>query len=262
MQNTSFQNVITLLTDDQTPRVWSLLVTVFGELAQEKGARISGPLLSHLCNRMGIKPEAMRVALHRLRKDGWIESQRTGRTSTYFLTDWGRSQSVQASPRIYATQAAAKLAWMVVSNPGQPVDQEGKTGAWVTSNILLTSHKPEATNTFVTTLDPDRPLPNWMTSKVCDSETIAMSTRFAQALRTLQVHLDTSPPLAILEIAALRVLVVHSWRRIILKTPILPDQVFPEDWRGDTCRNMVGHLLTQYPKRGLDELEAAITAPT
>lgn len=103
MQPTPFENLVKHLTDDQTPRVWSLLLTVFGELAQDQGAHISGLLLRQISERIGIKPEAMRVAIHRLRKDGWIDSKRNGRTSSYFLTDWGRAQSAQASPRIYTT---------------------------------------------------------------------------------------------------------------------------------------------------------------
>ncbi|TNF22119.1 MAG: PaaX family transcriptional regulator, partial [Rhodobacteraceae bacterium] len=86
MQPTPFQTVVRHLTRDQAPRVWSLLISVFGDLAQDPGARISGLLLRHMTERIGIKPEAMRVAIHRLRKDGWIDSQRHGRTSVYFLT--------------------------------------------------------------------------------------------------------------------------------------------------------------------------------
>ena len=100
MQASSFQNLIEQVTFGTTPRVWSLLVTVFGELAQDADAQISGSLLRSLSEHIGIKPEAMRVALHRLRKDGWIDSERTGRTSNYFLTLWGRAQSIAASPRI------------------------------------------------------------------------------------------------------------------------------------------------------------------
>ncbi|TNF17581.1 MAG: PaaX family transcriptional regulator, partial [Rhodobacteraceae bacterium] len=62
------------------------MISVFGVLAQDESARIIGPLLRLLTERIGITPAAMRVAIHRLRKDGWIDSQRHGRTSVYFLT--------------------------------------------------------------------------------------------------------------------------------------------------------------------------------
>jgi phenylacetic acid degradation operon negative regulatory protein len=103
------------------------LVSVFGELAQDQGSRISGSLLRHITEQIGIKPEAMRVASHRLSKDGWIDSERHGRTSAYYLTKWGRAQSASASPRIYA----ADQAWFVMSNPGQPALLEDPLGIWI-----------------------------------------------------------------------------------------------------------------------------------
>ena len=82
-------------------RVWSLLVTVFGDLAQNEGDVIDGPVLSLLMADIGIKPEATRVALHRLRNDEWIVSTKQGRTSQHSLTARGRRESAAANPRIY-----------------------------------------------------------------------------------------------------------------------------------------------------------------
>lgn len=261
MQPTPFQQIVKHLTDDRTPRVWSLLVTVFGELAQDAGSRISGAVLRALSAQIGIKPEAMRVALHRLRKDGWIDSERTGRTSVYFLTPWGRAQSVAASPQIYAVDAPAAHAWLVMCNPAQPLQAEDITGVWLSSHVLLTAEVPLAPEVYSSALSPDTRLPVWMTDKVCDDATVAMTTMLAQALETLEDRLNATPDLDRLEIAALRVLLVHSWRRIVLKTPSLPDYVFPDDWRGALCRERVSALLTRYPKPQLDALEAAIAAP-
>jgi phenylacetic acid degradation operon negative regulatory protein len=257
METTSFQSIADLLTADQTPRVWSLLVTVFGELAQDKGARISGPLLSQISTRIGIKPEAMRVALHRLRKDGWIDSARIGRNSAYFLTDWGREQSAQASPRIYGTEPAAKRAWLVLFNPGQTPTGHDVIGTWVSSTVLISPKAPLTNETFMTPLDAETPLPGWMKNKLCDDAKIEMSQQFSHTLHALQNQLGASANFGILDVTALRVLLVHSWRRIILKAPELPDYVFPENWCGAICRDRVSALLDQFPKRGLADLEAA-----
>ncbi|MEZ5825592.1 MAG: hypothetical protein R3C97_12900 [Geminicoccaceae bacterium] len=99
----SFDQLVACIRGGPSPRVWSLLVTVFGELARAPDACIGGPLVNELCGLIGIKPAATRVALHRLRKDGWIDSRRTGKTSAHFLTEKGLASSIEASPRIYAT---------------------------------------------------------------------------------------------------------------------------------------------------------------
>ena len=77
-----FETSINLLSDPQNQRVWSVIISLFGDMAQRPNEKISGAALTRIITPMGIKPEAIRVALHRLRKDGWIESVRAGRAST------------------------------------------------------------------------------------------------------------------------------------------------------------------------------------
>lgn len=255
MQASSFQNLTKHVTYNRTPRVWSLLVTVFGELAQDREARISGLLLRHLSEHIGIKPEAMRVALHRLRKDGWIDSERTGRTSAYFLTPWGREQSIAASPRIYAMGPAASDAWLVIFNPGDSAQDNDASGAWISSNLLVTSVRPESDDIVATELRSADTLPDWVTNKVCDPATVSLSQDFLAALEALQASIGTAPDLTPMQIAALRVLLVHGWRRIVLKAPMLPDHVFSEGWRGMDCRARTSILLDQLPKQRLADLE-------
>lgn len=258
MQTTPFQSVVERLTRDQTPRVWSLLISVFGDLAQDPGARVSGSLLRRITEQIGIKPEAMRVAIHRLRKDGWIGSERMGRNSVYFLTPTGLAQTTQASPRIYASGQPAERAWFVMSNPAQPTATEDRPGVWITSNVLITASAPDRGQVFVTPIENGMALPPWMSARICDDATVGMSQEFAAALEDIGPSLDAAPGLSTLEIAATRVLLVHGWRRIVLKAPVLPDHVFPEDWRGPFCRARVAELLARYPRPHLDALEAAI----
>ena len=81
MRTEDFDQMVKNVLGDAPPRVWSLLVTIFGDLALAKDARLSGASVNALTAAIGIKPEATRVASHRLRKEGWIESHRTGRQS-------------------------------------------------------------------------------------------------------------------------------------------------------------------------------------
>ena len=86
-----YHDTIARLTALGPLRVWSLLVTVFGDLTQDDA--LEGPTLSALMSEIGVKPEATRVALHRLRADGWITSEKTGRTSRHRLSAKGRADS-------------------------------------------------------------------------------------------------------------------------------------------------------------------------
>lgn len=251
MKPTTFQDVAARLTDDQTPRVWSLLVTVFGELAQDEGAKISGTLLGSLTALLGIKPEAMRVALHRLRKDGWIESERDGRKRLHQLTEWGRAQSADATPRIYDLADVRSPVFLVICEAKTAGNVATQSEAWITSQIVVTTRPALYKNAFITQLQPED-LPDWMRQKIIGRATQDQATALLEQMRATHPQADG---LSNLEIAALRILIVHSWRRIILRTPALPDFVFPNLWAGPACRARVAHCLNQLPAQSLGDLE-------
>ncbi|WP_259940018.1 hypothetical protein [Sulfitobacter sp. M368] len=76
------------------------MISLFGDLAQGAGDRIDGPVLSAIMARQHIKPEAVRVALHRLRNDGWVTSEKSGRIRQHSLTDKGRRESDRQPPHL------------------------------------------------------------------------------------------------------------------------------------------------------------------
>ena len=258
MTKATFQDLMVQLTDKRTPRVWSLLVTVFGELAQDEGAQIKGSVLTKLTSLMGIKPEAMRVALHRLRKDGWIKSERNGRTSAYSLTDWGRAQSALATPRIYDLEPVPEQAWLVIFDPNQPVRNTEIDGIWVASNIAMTATPPDDTTGYVSSISTDQTIPHWMLNKICPPEFVRLTQGFHERLVDLQTALKTVDALDCFEVSAMRILIVDGWRRIALKTPLLPPHVFPDTWMGQSCRIRVAALLGAYSRQDLDVLEAGV----
>src|SRR6056297_2701614 len=96
------------LTEGVPPRTWSVLVTIFGDLARAPDDEIGSPVLARMGEAMGLSPEAVRTALHRLHKEGWLERRRDGRHSLYGLSPRGRAESDAAGPRIYGPEPAAR----------------------------------------------------------------------------------------------------------------------------------------------------------
>lgn len=258
MKSASFADLVTCLSGDQPPRVWSLLVTVFGELARAPDARISGALLRHLSDLIGFKPEAVRVALHRLRKDGWIESQRHGRNSDYGLTTWGRDQSAAASPRIYATAQLAQTAWLSIHEPGQAQHDTNAEGTWITPTLFLAPARGADATVLSVEIPPTSTLPDWMVRRLCDDATIARARALSDVLDLIAAQHDLPSRLGPCELAVLRVLIVHDWRRIALKTPVLPDHIYPPQWPVPRCRDKVAAALRQIPRQTIDVLEGSL----
>ncbi|AVO36342.1 PaaX family transcriptional regulator C-terminal domain-containing protein [Pukyongiella litopenaei] len=252
--------LVDCLLGDRPPRVWSLLVTIFGDLARDGSARLGGQLINRLTDRMRLKPEAVRVALHRLRKDSWIESERAGRQSLYRLTPSGRTQSRAASPLIYARTAPAELAWLVLADRTEMPEGAASGIVWILPHAGLTTYPPRDPGHLHLPLPADTHVPGWIRTRVCDENLVRMAHEFEARLVRLDDLCGSRPRFGPIETAMLRVLLVHGWRRIALKAPTLPDHVFPETWRGGSCRSRVTALLDRLPRPHPDDLVADITA--
>jgi phenylacetic acid degradation operon negative regulatory protein len=263
----TFHAAAAALTTGEGHRVWSLIVTIFGDLAQEQGDTISGPVLSRLTGLMGVKPQAMRVALHRLRKDGWIESAREGRASTHFLTAYGRAQSAAATPRIYGTGASDPGRWHVLISGGgdgrgaarlEAFLQSGDYLALGSQAILAPGPLPADHQGLIGAETGAMVPPEWLRAQICPQDVLAACERLHAAFEAVAQVLQTGGALPADECAALRALVVHSWRRVILRHPDLPQRFFPQGWLGAECRVQFASLMAALPTPGLGTLEMAL----
>lgn len=256
----SFDTCLSALAGER-PRVWSLIVTVFGDLAFREGDRVSTQVLARITEPIGIKPEALRVALHRLRKDGWIDSQRVGRGSTYHLTAHGSQQTHAAAPRIYGRTNPAVQEWaLFTAGPGDSASQSALDALAATQQMIritaTSAFGPSGTgaapkNLLVSSVDISR-APVWLQSLACPEDTCAAYTNLLKMFRDVERALPDN--LTALETATLRVLIVHSWRRVLLRHPDLPDMLFPKGCPAISCRDLTMGLLNRLPRPDLATL--------
>jgi len=82
-------------------RVWSIVVTIFGDLVQPRATPISTQELLQLTSAIGIEGNALRTVMSRLAKEGWLTRHKQGRTSAYSLSKSGANTFLAASERIY-----------------------------------------------------------------------------------------------------------------------------------------------------------------
>lgn len=231
-------------------RVWSFIVTLFGDLARGRHDALSGATLSQLTSRVGIKPASMRVALHRLRKDGWIDNRREGRAGWYFLTEHGRTESISFSQRVYApadtSPVAQDKAWhIIVCAPNSPPLENtaslfpvpGQTGVFFGLGPM--TEQPET----LSVIGQIGPTPKWLRHALAGPELQhdyqIFETQLAEVTALLPSNIDA------LDRAVLRGLIVHSWRRLLLRHPDLPDGIFGPECRIGPCRSNVTALLAR-----------------
>ncbi|MBW4706844.1 PaaX family transcriptional regulator [Roseobacter sp. YSTF-M11] len=244
------------LTDLGGQRVWSLLVSVFGDLSQAEGAGIDGPVLSAIMTAMDVRAEATRVALHRLRNDGWIVSQKSGRTSRHSLTPHGRAETIAATRRIYASPGDMPTDWQIVVTQSAEPDQRDDM---VTRGFSLL-----LTRVFIGAEDAIPPqgalalrgrnVPEWLKMQLSPEGLKTDYDNLHEILQEIDLCLPDGTQLAPLDVAILRCLIVHNWRRLVLKHPDLPAALYTEGWREHDCRALVCKLLRRFPRPDLAEI--------
>ncbi|GIT91542.1 hypothetical protein JANAI62_19990 [Jannaschia pagri] len=229
-----FDRLIAHLRDGQTHRTWSVLVTVFGDLARVPGQEVGSPLLSRLCAPIGIRPEALRVALHRLRKDNWVSARRAGRHSLYVLTEEGLRQSRAASPKIYGVHGGSRAYLVLRDDGGAVLAPTPPTNEW---SVPLSTAPPD-----------------WLRAQTCREGTAELAADTRRRFAALQAELAKTPVLEPIQIAALRILVVHTWRRVALRLPDLPDFALPGGDDIRQARGLFQTLLARLPAPAVDTL--------
>lgn len=247
-----------ILTALPTPRVWSMLVTIFGDLAQAPRDRIDGPLLTRLTDGMGIKPEAVRVALHRLRNEDWITSVKSGRTSSHALTPRGRRESEAATSLIYAAPQDLPSNWQLVLTESNDQDLRTEMQASGLAQLLprvFIGHSAISPPGDAIAMTGGA-APEWLRDQLVDTDLTGQFQELLAVIRRVAGKMEREPPSDPLTIALLRCLIVHHWRRLVLRHPYLPPSLTGASWPGHLCRQEVVALLEQLPRPSLPELKA------
>lgn len=207
--------LITTLHGEGRLRVWSMVITVFGDLVQHRGGEISTARLGRILGRVGVEQGALRTALSRLARDGWVQSERSGRTSIYRLSARGLDRFAPATTRIYAPPRDAPVdRWAIALRLGpsgrqeavlSPAD-EAKDGA----DCLVTGTLDAISDAYrAALLDPGH--------------------RAALAALAVDLKALADPMPTPLDAAAARMLLIHRWRRIVLRFPEIPSALMPAD---------------------------------
>jgi len=237
-------------------RVWSLIITFFGDVVALRGGRVALSTLQEVMGLLQVEPGAVRTALSRLAREGWVEREREGRLSFYKLTAEGRVTFDEPTKRIYAASSDPwDGEWTVAIDASDSsgmlreqgfVPLGGKTWLRVGGN----AGKQSADVLIVSGKGSDLPaglLPFWKLD-----EQATLYTAFINNWQPFEIAENLSPG----EAMSARTLLIHDWRRIVLRDPALPDALLPADWVGYEARILAGqtyHGLLQGSEKWLND---------
>jgi phenylacetic acid degradation operon negative regulatory protein len=272
-----------LLADDP-PRAKSLCVSFLGDaLACHGGAIWLGAIIELLAP-LGINERLLRTSVFRLVAQGWLQAERHGRRSLYQLSEQGRRRTAHASQRIYVGPAEHwEGDWTLVALPrlgnhGLSERTELRRElAWEGFAMIapgLFAHPQADAHTAHEILEklgiPDKalvlsardlagagglPIASLVPQSWNLDDVAAQYEQFIARFQPLAglIEGELNPADAFVA----RMLVLHTWRRIVLHDPQLPVPMLPEQWPGHAARALCGQLywkLFDASERHLDQV--------
>lgn len=205
---------IELLIGLEKIKVWSLIVTLFGDLDQASSQSLSGKQINNLLGYIGIKPEATRVALHRLKNEDWIETSRSGRETIYKMSDSARRETSSVYADIYGSSIKYPQGWRLLIIPDHK-DEQIKPAIHVMKNILLI---PKATKIndmeLVSMQFEPQTIPDWFSEKIISPPNLEIARKLKIA-----AELNSSKTRKLNDVA-MRLLILHHWRKLALRDSV------------------------------------------
>lgn len=261
------QQIIDSVVKNETLSGTSLISTIFGDSVLHRGGNISLASLIQLLELFGFNDRAVRTSVFRLVKNDWLCSDKIGRTSFYRITDSSRSTYLQAEQRIYNDQMKEwdhywdlilmssldtenkallkkELEWLGFANistnlmayPGCNRIELQRLLVDLNMSEQVVVFKAETLQLFNNSVDTiGRMLrTNWPIDELRQRY-----LQFLDIFREIGVLLmQENEQLEPVQAFQVRTLLIHYYRRILLKDPALPLELLPTDWPAISARTL------------------------
>jgi phenylacetic acid degradation operon negative regulatory protein len=235
-------------------RTWSIIITVYGDAIAPRGGSVWLGTLLAFFKALDISGGVVRTAMSRLASDGWLERSRVGRNSFYRLAEKGRATFAEATRHIYAARPpnwAGYFDLVLLSNgPERDIVRSAlelaglgspTAGVWVApggSDLPAAAQGALklAANADISTLR-ELAARSWPLAATAEAY-----LKFIATFEPMRAALDAGGVLGDLDALAARILLIHEYRRIVLRDPILPVEVLSADWPGGRARILCANL--------------------
>lgn len=257
-------DIVSRLRERLKPKAKSVIITVYGDSISHHGGSAWLGSVIRLVGPLGLNERVVRTSVFRLAAEGWLAAEQSGRRSYYRLTEAGRRRVEAAHGRIYFH---ASRPWdrhwtlIVVDSGGMPPERREMLRSdlrWqgfgqLASGVML-HPDPDETALRRLVLDSSagkRSLvmrataETWVAGEALrdvidrcwDMKRLAADyAAFLDAFRPLWRALSTADALDPETCLVVRTLLMHAYRRVLLRDPMLPDELLEANWPGTSAR--------------------------
>lgn len=219
-------------------RTPSVIVTLFGDAVAPRGGVVWLGTLFEVFRTMEVGDGVVRTAMSRLAADDWVERARVGRNSFYALSQRAADESAAAARVIYGSPPDRGEARLLMAVDGDREALQARGFVPLAPGVLIAPGCPRAGASMLDIAGPPEAT-RALAARLWPLGDIAGLYR-----RFLDMTRDVHVPAALdgLEALAARVLLIHEWRRIVLRDPRLPGALLPPDWPGAQARAACARL--------------------
>jgi len=250
-------------------RAWSLIITLYGDAIVPRGGSLWLGSLTEIMALFRIDAGHVRTAMSRLTADGWLQREKAGRNSYYRLTRREEGSFIAATQRIYFAHAPDFDGRLRLALLGAGIDDRSAARP----TLERAGFAPLSPTAYVAFADPVARLPDTeglfllrtqegddmcaLAAAAWKLAPIAQSYRaFIAHFTPLETALTGGKPVAGADALVARVLLIHEFRRIVLRDPGLPAALLPGNWPGAGARQLAARLY----RRLVEDSEAYLDA--
>jgi phenylacetic acid degradation operon negative regulatory protein len=235
-------------------RTGSIVITVFGDAIVPRGGSVWLGTLLEFFKAIDIDSPVVRTAMSRLTADGWFERTKVGRNSFYRLVKRERQTFDIATRHIYGAPASdwtGRFELLLIGN-GEDRDASREAlknagfgsplpGVWVApSGVPVPEEAAGAIRLEVSAEDDSgRRLlsESWPLDRTADAY-----LKFMKTFEPLRGWIAGRKTLSDADAFTARILLIHHYRRVVLRDPLLPTALLPRDWPGRAARKLCGEI--------------------
>lgn len=250
----------------------SLIVTIFGDSIMPRGGAVALGSLIALATPFGLNERLVRTATARLAQDGWLEGRRVGKLSEYHLSREGRERFAEATRRIYSepdTEWSGRWT-LVVLPPMRAAERKeikeellwrgfGELSGNVFAHPELDSRSLTSERRRLGALSKlivfdanlaDDDAPQRLVSLGWDLEDLGLRyQRFVNRFENILAALRGLRSLDHQACFIVRTLLIHEYRRLHLRDPLLPPRLLRANWPGvqaaALCRDIYARVFAE-----------------